>query len=234
MVVDTLQSPLALLVVIVAGFAALVGINVLENFFGNKLKDLFSDEKYFFFFFMVFGYILYAIGEVSYYIARTYFSNFASIGISDVYWTIGGLTILASFIALAAISIQSKDLKPMNVGIITAVSFFIVLAILYTVTLREGDVSFFSYFYPLVSALIVGVSLSTVLALERSHHFSTSMMLFCLSSAAILLGDLLFTYVTAQEIVGMLRTVTDVLYVSGYGLSLIAFVMMRMHISEID
>ncbi|MBS3140397.1 hypothetical protein J4479_05330 [Candidatus Woesearchaeota archaeon] len=101
MVLESVENVIFFLVNLSATIAAGTGMVVLQSFFKNKLKDLFNDVNYFIFFFMVSGYILYALGEVSYYLTRQVFKNTSAIGVHDVYWTIGGILILLSFAALA-------------------------------------------------------------------------------------------------------------------------------------
>src|SRR3989344_1183818 len=108
MVLESLESTLFLAVAILAALAAVMGIVVLEGFFRNKLKDLFNDVNYFIFFFIVAGYLLYALGEVSFFLTRKVFKNVDQIGIQDVYWTGGAFLIFVSFVALSLLLHKEK------------------------------------------------------------------------------------------------------------------------------
>ena len=228
---------IALIIVILASLAAVMGIYVLNVLFKDRLKELFDDKNYFIIFFLITGYILYALGEVAFYVTEKYSQQIQPMGIADVYWAFGAILILISFSALAYISIKSNENKFRFIHLIMFVGLLLVLVsyFLFSFTLK-GEGNFFNYFYPLIGTLIVGMSLSAVIALEKSHHFSRSILIFSLASAGILLGDIIFTYelVAGTNFSVMLGLVEDLFYCLGYGLAAVAFLNMLLKTREAD
>ncbi|MBU0457209.1 MAG: hypothetical protein ABH824_02755 [Nanoarchaeota archaeon] len=224
-----LENILTMLIVILATLAALAGIVVLESFFRNKLKELFSDVNYFIFFFLIIGYLLYSIGEVSFYLARFILKEASSIGISDVYWSGGAIFILISFIMLAFILFKHNynHAKFVTMMIIGGALLGFVLYLLFGVTLGK-EAHFFNYFYPIISSLIVTFALSVVLFSSDLEHFGTALLFFFLASCGILLGDIFFTYTITKGVYGLAGLIADVSYLLGYGLSFVAFITLRL------
>lgn len=227
-IVDGFQSTLALLIVLLATSAAVAGIVVLEIFFRNKLKELFSDVNYFIFFFLVSGYLLYSVGEVSFYLTSVIFGDESPMGIADVYWSAGALLVLVSFIALAVVLFrQYYDRTKLRIMVVIGgVLLALTLILVFGVTLHDGAY-FFGYFYPIVSSLIVAFALCVILFSSQLGNFSTALSFFFLASCGILLGDIFFTFITAKGTYGFAGLITDIFYLLGYGLSFIAFIILR-------
>src|SRR3989338_7699097 len=101
MALDPFEGIMLLLVALSAVFAAITGLITLEGFFRNKLKQLFDDVNYFIFFFLVIGYFLYALGEISWYLITNFVQGFSGTGVQDIYWLAGALLILVSFMTLS-------------------------------------------------------------------------------------------------------------------------------------
>lgn len=230
-VIDLLENFLAVLVASFAALAAIMGIVVLEGFFRNKLKDLFTDTNYFIYFFLVSGYFLYALGEVSYYLFTTLFAVSSSVGISDLYWSAGSILILLSFVSLTFTLAGSSAYKS-KLGLLAIFGVGLVVSVLLILTrVTFADVSsyFFGYFYPIMGSLIVAFSLSVVIYSEEAGHFNKPLFFFFLASSFILVGDIFFTYLVSHNIpeVGLLEIIIDTSYLLGYGLSAIAFLWLR-------
>jgi len=231
MVLESVENVIFFLVNLSATIAAGTGMVVLQSFFKNKLKDLFNDVNYFIFFFMVSGYILYALGEVSYYLTRQVFKNTSAIGVHDVYWTIGGILILLSFAALAFTLFKEhggtgKFSLMLIVGIILLV---LVLAIVLGVIGPRSDY-FFGVFYPVISSLIITAALSVILFYNELGGLGLPLLLLFLASSCILVGDISFHYTAAQLTSGLLSLIQDIFYLVGYGLSAVAFMSLRLHL----
>jgi len=232
MVLDALSDMMFGLIVIVAALAAGAGIVNLGSFFHNKLKDLFNDVNYFIFFFLVTGYSLYALGEVSYYLTQVIFKNASQIGIQDLYWTAGGLLILISFITMTNILMKEHGNSSMLMkqllygGLLTILVSAIVFGI-------SGSNYSFGYVYPIISALIVSSALSVIFFSSYLGDFGQVLFLLFLASIGILAGDLLFHYTEALGIYGFLGFLSDIFYLLGYGLSFVAFIIMRLKIKAI-
>ncbi len=211
-----------MIIALAAGVAALAGIILLESFFRNRLKELFEDTQYFISFFLVTGYILYALGEVALSLMRVVFKDQSSIGIQDVYWSGGALLILVSFIALTiALFRQSGEIG--TLGIMAGVG--VVLVALVLILVPSG--TFFARFYPIMSALIVTFASSVILFRSRLGNWSRPLQLFFLASCAILLGDLFFGSALAAASYGTIGMITDISYLAGYSLSAAAFIAFR-------
>lgn len=232
-----ISSSLDLLIVIFAGLASILGIIVLEAFFRNKLKDLFDDNNYFIFFFLVAGYFLYALGEVAFYQTWNVLKDDAVVGISDIYWTAGSILILVSFIALSIMLCRQygtgKTVAAMaSIGVILVA---VILFVIFNITLQDQGSSPFAYFYPIASALIIAFSLSVIFFYSQLGDFKVPLVLFFSASCAIFVGDLLFTHALAQEIyqVGFAGILGDLFYFLGYVLSAAAFVVLRLRMKEL-
>ncbi len=230
MVMEGLRGFLALLLPVFAGFAALAGVVVLEGLFRNKLKELFDDTNYFIFFFLVWGYALYALGEVSFYLTNAIFPG--QTGIEDFYWSAGAILILISFVSLVfTLFRQHPDSRKFTtIALVGSGLLALVLSVLFGVTFRSAEGHFFGYFYPIISSLIVAFALSVVLFSLQLKEFGSALLVFFLASCAILLGDLFFTYAVAQGTyaTGLAGLFGDFFYAAGYALSGIAFVVLRL------
>lgn len=229
MVLIGMESILTLFIVFSAILAALAGIVVLESFFHDKLKELFSDTNYFIFFFLTTGYLLYSIGEISFYLSNVLFGSVSITGIYDVYWSGGAVLILISFLALTIKLFKHyyDYTKLIALLVIGVVLLSVVIYLLWGITLG-GAGNFFSYFYPIISALIVIFAFNVVLFFSQLKDFHPALLLFFLASCGILLGDILFTYIITQGIYGFSGLLSDVFYLFGYTLSFIAFVTLRL------
>ncbi len=234
MALYTFPDIFSLIIALSATLAASVGVIVLEGFFRNKLKDLFDDTNYFIFFFMVSGYLLYALGEVSYFLARVVFKDTSAIGIQDVYWTTGALVILISFIALSYNLIKdygssSKLVLILLIGIGLLGLTLTILSSL--VNPKQGYL--FSYLYPILSSLIVTASFSIILFYRQLNAMSKPLLIFFLASGSIWIGDIFFHYATASSIYGTTAVLSDTFYLWGYTLSLVAFISLRRRMSQL-
>lgn len=232
--IDELQNILTILIVTFAVLAALAGIIVLESFFRNKFKELFNDVNYLIFFFLVTGYLLYSIGEISFYLVRIVLEDASPTGIADIYWSGGATFILISFIALTFMLFKHyySYTKFITMVIFSTVLLGIVLALLFGITLGK-EASFFNYFYPIISSLVVTFALSVILFLPYLKQFGPALIFFFLASCGILLGDIFFTYTITKGVYGLIGLIADISYLFGYGLSFIAFVTLRLRMRAV-
>ena len=233
MVSDVVINLVGAGIAISASLAALAGLIVLGGFFHNKLKELFNDRNYFIFFFLVFGYFLYALGEVAFYLAETFFGSTALIGVHDIYWTMGGILILVSFMALSGMLFREQGSSKLSTLVIMGVMIVgFVLAAVFGLIGSKSDY-FFGYIYPIISSLIVTASLSVVLFYDQLGDFKRSLLLFFLASVAILLGDIFYHYSTAWGVYGAIGLSSDLLYLVGYSISFVAFIVMRVRMKTL-
>lgn len=222
MVVENLQNILLTLIAIAAGIAALAGLFLLESFFRGKLRDLFEDINYLISFFLVSGYFLYALGEVSFYLMQVVFNIESATGIQDVYWSGGALLILVSFLALTLALFRQKG-EIGSLGIMAGMG--VVLLVLVFIIVPSG--SFFTRFYPLMSALIVTFASSAFFFRSRLGSWAGPLQFFLLASGAIFLGDIFFGLVTAAGGYGTVGVLADIFYLLGYSASAVAFITFR-------
>jgi len=234
MVVENIGETLLLFISLSATFAAVMGIIVLGGFFHNKLKELFSDANYFVFFFLVAGYILYALGEVSFYLTKIVFGSTGVVGIQDAYWSAGAVLILLSFLALTLMVYRQNhgSRKALPHLLIGGLIIVLVLMVVFGSGARKEEY-FFGTFYPLVSSLIVATAFSTILFSRQLGGFGRVLVLFFFASSGILLGDVFFYFATAQATYGTAALVADVCYLFGYLLSGIAFLTMRLRMHSL-
>ncbi len=208
-----------------AGLAAITGLIVLESFFRNKLKELFEDTQYLISFFLVSGYLLYALGEVSFYLMRVVFQETSTGGIQDVYWSGGAFLILVSFIALT-LTLYRESRQPRSLTIMAGLGVLLLVVVL-TLTLNLKG-TFLTHFYPIISALIVTFASSVLLFRERLGSWGRIFQLFFLASCAILLGDIFFGPALTATTYGTAGIAADIFYLAGYVLSAVAFITFRL------
>ncbi len=223
---------LALPVALLAAVTAIAGVVMLEIFFRNKLKTLFDDVNYFIFFFLVAGYFLYSLGEVSFYLTSQIFQNKAAIGIADVYWTGGALLVFISFATYSFILFR-RHFNPSKLLLLVISGGVLLLLVLYIILTGSGERTFFSYFYPIISSLIVISALGVVSFSKQIEDFSAPLFIFFLASVGILIGDLFFTYETAHGLASAFF-LDEIFYFLGYGLSALAFITMRFRIHNLS
>ncbi|HLC52280.1 MAG TPA: hypothetical protein VJI98_03505 [Candidatus Nanoarchaeia archaeon] len=234
MVLESLESTLFLAVAILAALAAVMGIVVLEGFFRNKLKDLFNDVNYFIFFFIVAGYFLYALGEVSFFLTRKVFKNAGQIGIQDVYWTGGAFLIFVSFIALSLLLHREKGRagKFFLQALVGTAIVILVSSLILGFSQKSQDYSFVT-FYPIISALIVAASFSIILYFKELGPMAQPLAIFWMASCLILIGDILFSFGTAKSILTITDLLSDAFYLLGYGVSGIGFLALRVKMNRL-
>lgn len=206
-----------------AGLSALIGIVVLESFFRNKIQDLFDDSNYFVFFFLVLGYVLYSLGELSYYLGNIVFVNRSAAGIENFYWLVGGVVILVSFCLLSLL--QAKKNRQGHKFFILLVIGVVLAVISFLIVQSEGN-NLFNFFFPIISSLIVAFSLSSIFFSRSLGIVAKPLQLFFLASSLILVGDILFSLPS-------LIAVSDYFYIFGYGLSSVAFIVFRSRVHSL-
>ncbi|PIN73388.1 hypothetical protein COV20_04120 [Candidatus Woesearchaeota archaeon CG10_big_fil_rev_8_21_14_0_10_45_16] len=221
MVMD-LSTIFAYLAVILAGLAAVAGVVTLAHLFNNKLKTLFDDANYFILFFLVSGYFLYALGEVSYFLDINVLNSTGLVGIGDVYWTAGAFFIILSFLALVIVLFRrtSNFQKILAIFGIAAVLLGISAYILFSVV--SPLESFFLYLYPIVSSLIVALASCSFIFSKELGPISKPLSIFFFASLGILLGDVIYD-------IGFL-VVADILYTVAYGMSAAGFLTLGKHL----
>lgn len=237
MVWESLQGNLYFVTFILALLTAVLGIIVVSTLFKDKLKELFSDIHFFIFFFLAFGYVCFALAELYWYLAFKMSGEMPMTDMSDLYWAAGSIFLLIAFVALAVnmFKQQGESSKGMFLGVLGIVIVAAVIGYTYSINLAAGEPGenvFFSYFYPVVSSLILVFSMSVLLFWEKAGRFRNSLQLLFFANIAFLLGDLLYTYLTLKGGYGLVGGASDILYILAYLFCSVSFFTLVMHVRE--
>ncbi len=211
---------LSALISVFAGISTIAGVIVLECFFREKLKDLFDDSNYFIFFFLVFGYVLYSLGEVSYFLGNTMFVGRTAAGIEDLYWTIGMIVIFISFLGLIILQVKKSQ---QSYKILYLLLTGAVLLLISYLIVDSSEFNFFNHFYLIMSCVLVSVSLVSVFYSKTLGSVARPLKFFLAASVIFLISQIMFEL----EIINVSTTFEmsfEVLYLLGYVFSTLAFI----------
>lgn len=229
MALEALQSGLYLTGVFVAFITAVIGIIFLNVLFRNKLKDLFTDRNFFIFFFMIFGYLLSALGELLWFLIFVVFGEVAPAGMPDVYSVAASLFILLSFVLLTITMFKTYGESKKITGLLAAGAVLVVAVILYNSVqgifqdAKTGGHLFLAFFYPITTSLIVTFSASVLFFWRKMEVFGQSLLLLFIANVAFLLADVLYIDTTLHGY-GVLGILSSMSYIAAYGLSSLAFI----------
>lgn len=234
MIWENLQWSLYLITLILAGTTAILGLFVLNKLFQNKLKDLFSNVSFFVFFFLIFGYSCFALGEVCWFLIFDVFKQMPSASMPDFYWVTGSVFQLLAYVSFSAYMFKhhgqlrhAYTLLIFGGVVLAGVLGFIFGLNLFTAGTTAGNI-FLGHFYPLMSSLILIASLSVYLFIEKIGLFQTNFLFLFLANFAFLSGDLLYTYITPTGVYGILGVASDLLYITAYLLCSLSFFILLM------
>ena len=216
MVLD-IESTLYLATLFFAFLTVIFGVLAVNTLFKNKLKELFSDHKFFIFFFLLMGYVLFAMGELTWYLTLQVFDETPKAGMPDFYWITGALFMLLSFAALSGLLHKEYGETRKFVPLLVAGSLLIIGVLLYA---SVADSSFLGYLYPLLTSLILIFSANLLLYYRRLDSFEIHLLYLFFANIGFLGGDLLFSYWGAS---GALGALSNIFYIFAYGLSAFAF-----------
>ena len=210
MVLD-LQDALYIATLLFALLTAVFGILVLNTLFRNKLKELFSDKKFFIFFLLATGYALFALGELTWYLILTVFEQTPSAGMPDFYWVTGALFMLVSFVALSKTLYRSygqpsKILPLIIIGPLLVIAVLLYVSTAISESVESGGV-FLAYFYPLMTSLILIFSTNLLIYFKHLDRFEVNLVYLFFANIGFLGGDLLYTYWGASGLLGILSNV---------------------------
>ena len=220
-VVLDIQEVLYLLTVVLASVTPVLGILLLNALFGNKIKELFSDTKFFIFFFLIFGYSLYAMGEVTWFLTFKIFDRTPTTGMQDAYWVTGMIIMFISLLALnRTLHREHGQEHKFSLRLMGGMAL-IVLAGLYLLVL--GTEGFFGYFYVLGGAVLVVSSYPLVLFFKSLPPVEKNLVYLFYSNVCFLLAGILWVYITPREIHVFLEILYLILYCGAYVLTVFAF-----------
>lgn len=231
MVIEVLKDYVYTTTVFFAFTTAVLGIIVLGKLFQNKLKELFEDKHFFVFFFLVAGYVLYAMGELTWYLVFTVFGEVPPVSMPDFYWASGGIVLLIAFVTLALrLSKEHGNAKTImqslliGVVLIGGIMFYMLSIDLVKLAASRGHV-FIGFFYPVVSSLLVVFSAVVLFYSHNLERFFGKMVLFLfLSNIGILAGDILYLSTTVGEGGKFLSVLYNLVYTAAYAISSWAFI----------
>lgn len=229
MALEALQSGLYLTGVFVAFITAVIGIISLSVLFRDKLKDLFTDHNFFIFFFMIFGYLLSALGELLWYLTFTVFGEVAPAGMQDVYSVAASLLILFSFVILTFTMFKAYGESKKIVSLLVLGAVLIIAVLIYNSAqgifqeAQTGGHIFLAFFYPITTSLIVTFSAPALFFWRRMALFGPSLLMLFIANAAFLFADVVYIQTTVNGS-AMASILSSLGYIAAYGLSSLAFI----------
>ena len=229
MALDHLQDPIYFVLLILAGLTAVLGFLLVHHL--KKIKsEQHSDRVVSFTFnFLAWGYSLFALAEISWYLIFGYTKQLPSASIPELYWILGSFVLLMGFIYFSVAMHKEhgkigKGLTIMGIaGIISGVVLYLILSSTLSHTKAEGIELFLIYFYPILSTLILVFSINVYLFFDKIKGWGTAFFLLVTANIANLAADLTFNYSGLEFGYGTLSLISDGLYTLGYLLCVIAF-----------
>ncbi|MDP3698084.1 MAG: hypothetical protein Q8R47_00705 [Nanoarchaeota archaeon] len=221
MVLD-ISDTLYLVTLIFAFLTVVFGVFSVNTLFKNKLKELFSDRKFFIFFFLLMGYALFAMGELTWYLTLQVFEETPATGMPDFYWITGALLMLVSFAVLSSSLHKEYGEARKLVPLLVLGSVLVVGVLVYA---SAADGTFLGYLYPLLTSLILLFSANLLLYYRNLDSFEIHLLYLFFANIGFLGGDLLFSYWGASNLLGAL---SNIFYIFAYGLSAFAFLTLLM------
>ena len=227
MVMENFEQLISPVIAFSALIAALAGIVLINSLFKDKIKDLFDDSNYFFFFFLCAGYTLYALGEISWYLISITSVQPQANSISDIYWSMGEMIILTAFLVFAfTMHKRYGESQHRKSWIILAASIgFATIMYLFFVNQNATLPYPFGYFYLVMSSLIMIISINIILFRQKIVQLGQSfLVIFFLANIGMLIGDALFLYINTTGTYGIAGVFSGIAYLGAYALSALAFV----------
>ena len=218
---ESLQGMLYGATALFALLTALAGIFMLNSLFKNKLQDLFTDKNFFVFFILISGYVLFALGELGWYLIFVVLGKAPVGSMPDFYWVVGQALMFLAYLALSVQLYRAYGDYQKLLLVLGAGGVLLVGIGYYLSTLPSSG--FIFALYPLASVGIVLASVQIPFFLKRIPHFGTSLFLLFLTNLGFLAGDLLYISSTAQGTYGFIGVLSDFLYIAAYCLSTVAF-----------
>jgi hypothetical protein len=235
---EELQTPLYIITLIFSGITAVLGIYFIHLLFEKKYRSLFSGTVRFIFTALTIGYVFFALAELSWYLIFNVFNQLPSVSMPDFYWVVGDVFLLLGFITFSFYMhrehgnwSKSSFLIIFSLVVIFGVIFYLSMVDLTSVEKNSGVV-FLSYYYPLVSSLILISSTNVYLFFDKIDKFKTSLLFFMIANIGFLIADLLYIYYSANNIYGLPGILSDVLYIITYLLCSGSFLFLILDVKE--
>ncbi|PIN87176.1 hypothetical protein COV19_00805 [Candidatus Woesearchaeota archaeon CG10_big_fil_rev_8_21_14_0_10_44_13] len=239
MALEQYQIYLLLLVdlfaVLTAAFATLTVIRIWRKKSQENVKDFLINV----FIMLAAGYILYAIAELSWNIIGQRTGQTTFVGFPDYFWIAGVVMVFSGFLYFSYKMYQRHGSLQKGISIMSIATAFSYLIIYYLISnfilgAQAGETSFeifLDYFYPISSAAIFIISLSTYAFFRRLETLGRPLLFLVLYNASSFCGDMLYTYYSWNDIYGMPGLLSDGFYTLSYILSFVAFLMISRALS---
>lgn len=241
MALESFQEFLYIITLIFSAATAIVGYRAVHLLWKQKDKLQLSKTTLAVFTFLAVGYILFALGELSWYLIYGFVQKLPLASVPDMYWILGTIALLIGF-TLFSLSMY-KEHGGVGHGLLSIfIAGAVVAGLLYFVLSKgiikpeeSGFAVFLGFYYPIISALIVLASLNVYLFFEKVHNsLAPSLLLFMIANGAIFIGDLLFTYYSSQEVYGFIGIVSDLFYICAYAFLVVAFWMVGKKVNVVS
>lgn len=235
---ESLQTPLFILILIFSGIAALLGAYLVHLLFRKNSREKFNGTIRFIFTTLTAGYIFFALAELSWYLIFDVFNQLPSVSMPDFYWVVGDIFLLLGFTTFSIYMHKqhgnwgkSTFLIILTLAIFSGVLFYLSIMSPGS-TNNDSAMVFLSYFYPLVSSLILISSTNIYLFFDKIDKFKTSLLLFMVANASFLSADLLYVYYVVKGGYGLPGIISDSLYILAYLLCCGSFLSLILDVRE--
>jgi len=224
--INSLQGPLYGVTLIVALFAAFFGIRVVDKMAAKKTAV--QGKGRIIFSFLAFGYALFALGELAFYLLFDVFSQFTEADMPDFYWISGTIFMFMGFL-IFTISMFKNHGDAKKAGFLFILGIIILGGIIFfvnTIHSTTGNVTesvFLNYYYPIMSALILILSVSALIFMDKVGEYKNIFLYLMVANLGSLIGDILYVIYTNMDNYGLIGIVSDLSYIIAYGLVAIAF-----------
>src|SRR3989338_765849 len=215
-----LQSLLYGITLIFALTTALFGVILVNSLF--KHRNRFDNKILITFSLFALGYSIFAMGELLWYLIYTVFTELPSESMPDFYWVVGSIFLLLGFTIFSFYlhrqhgnSQKSTFLLIATVGLLGLVSYYLYSINIASVNDSVGK-TFLSYYYPIISSLILLASFSVYLFFDKIDVFKTDLLLLFVANIAFLMGDMFYIYYNLSGTYGLVGSISDIMYIAAY------------------
>lgn len=234
------QDIIYLLTLFLAGGTAILGYRAVHHLWKQKEKLQLTKTALVAFTLITAGYILFALGELSWYLIYGFIQRLPLASVPDMYWFLGGLSLLIGFILFSSHFYKNHGQLGQGVALkffVAAIAAGVLYYVLSLGVVKEGTAFavFLGYYYPIVSALVLIASTSIYLFYEKiGSGLGSSLLLLAVANLGFFLADILFTYYSFRNIYGMIGVISDLLYALAYVLLIVAFWTLGQKIKDVE
>jgi hypothetical protein len=194
---------------------AIVTIFLLLKIFNKKnAKEQIKSPMLKVFSIFALGYLTMAIADV-YWNIHYYLNATMPAGISDILWSIGYILILAAF-SYFALYVYKSNKRTLSGLVLFVIIAALIGSLTFLALKQAGDTGFFGFWYPILSSLILIISLMTYGFFKDSELKSvgTPLLFLAISNAFRYFGDLLYTFSLSNTGYELVSVISDSFYLS--------------------